>query len=613
MNRGTGGGGMRGGGHGGPMHGAVAFEKPKNAKKTFGRIIAYIGTSKYLVILLLTIMLFVTLLNLAGPTLQAEAIDSISIDGQNRLNVDFHALFVNLAILGVSYILSSIFTLFQGRLAADLSQKTVYRMRNDLFAKMERLPIRYTDTHPHGDIMSRMTNDIENVSNAVSSSIASLFSSVITIIGALVIMLMKNPLLTLVAIVTVPLSLFATLKLSKHMRKYFIRQQALLGDINGHAEEMITGYHTVMAFTREEKSVEDFRKISSKLTKAGIISAVLGGVMGPLMNVIGNLGYLLIASTGGYLAITGAITIGTIQAFLLYSKQFTRPINELANQYTTILTAIAGAERVFEIMDEAPESDEGNIELKPENIAGNLAFDRIFFSYVEGEPVLKDFNLTVGAGQKVAIVGSTGAGKTTVANLLTRFYDVDSGTISIDGTDIRDITKASLRKNIAIVLQDTVLFADSIAANIRYGNQNATKDEMERAAAMANADTFIERLPEGYDSELTESGGNLSQGQRQLLSIARAILADPKILILDEATSNVDTRTEMHIQNAMIELMKNRTSLIIAHRLSTIKDADKIIVVDGGRVAESGSHDELLAAKGCYFRLYQNQYAGYQT
>lgn len=605
-------GGPRGpmGGPRGP-HGPVMREKPKNVAGTLKRLVCYIGSNKYLLIGLLIIMLLVTLLSLAGPVLQADAIDSITLT-DSRLHVDFTGLLRLLVLLGLIYVLSSVLTYFQGIFAARLSQTTVRNMRTDLFAKIERLPIRYLDTHQHGDIMSRMTNDVENVSNTISQSIASLFSSVLTVTGTLVIMLSYNPLMTLVSVVTVPLSLLASVYMSKFMRKYFIRQQTLLGNLNGHIEEMVTGYKTVLAYGREGRAVRDFSEISGNLKNCGIRAQIFGGVMGPLMNFIGNFGYLLIAAVGGYMALQGAITVGVIQAFLLYSKQFTRPITEIANQYAQILTAMAGAERVFAVMDEPSEDAGGDAAVTPEKVRGDLSFRHINFSYIPGERVLKDFQLEVEKGQKIAIVGATGSGKTTVVNLLTRFYDVDGGQILLDGVDVREIPKDALRRSIAIVLQDTVLFSDTVAANIRYGRLDASMEEVRAAAAAANADIFIEQLPHGYDTVLSESGANLSGGQRQLLSIARAVLADPRILILDEATSSVDTRTEMHIQQAMIALMKNRTSLIIAHRLSTIRDADKIVVIDGGRVAESGSHDELLAKKGCYYRLYQNQFAGKQ-
>ena len=604
---------MRPGGGGPPgPHGRMNAEKPKDLKGTLSKLIKYIGKNSKLLIALLVLVILIALLNLAGPALQAEAISAITIDHEGA-HVDFDKLYVVVAVMAGVYVLSSLLTYLQGVAAAKLSQNTVSTMRADLFAKISYLPIRYTDTHRHGDIMSRMTNDVENISNSVSQSIASLFSAVITLVGSFVMMIYYSPILTVVAMVTIPLTLLVTTKLSKFMRKYFVAQQQLLGQLNGHIEETVTGYKTVMAYSKEDASITEFRKISSEYRRVGIKANIWGGIMGPCMNMIGNLGYLLIAAVGGYLAAGSGLGIDAIQAVLQYSKQFTRPINEIANQYTQILTAVAGAERVFEIMEAGSEPDEGKNPVKPEEIRGNISFKDIKFSYKEGEPVLKGFNLDVKQGQKIAIVGATGSGKTTVVNLLTRFYDIDSGKITIDGIDIMDIPKNTLRHAIAIVLQDTVLFSDTIAANIRYGKLDATDEEMKKAAATANADVFVERLPEGYDTVLAESGSDLSQGQRQLLSIARAVLADPKILILDEATSSVDTRTEMHIQSAMVALMKGRTSLIIAHRLSTIRDADMIVVLDGGVVAECGSHDELLQKQGAYYRLYQNQYAGFAT
>ncbi len=606
-------GGPRRGGPGGPM----VREKPKNMKATLAKLMRYIGGNKYLLLALLVIVSLVAALNLAGPALQAQAISTITIDAEG-MHVDFDKLYTVVVVMAVVYICSSLLTYLQGITAAKLSQNTVYTMRGDLFARISYLPIKYTDTHRHGDIMSRMTNDVENISNSVSQSISSLFSAVITLIGSFIMMIYYSPVLTVVAMVTIPLTLLVSTKLSKFMRKYFVEQQKLLGQLNGHIEEAVTGYKTVMAYSKERASVEEFSKIAARYRKVGIKANIWGGVMGPCMNMIGNLGYLLVAAVGGYLSLYSVfglapIGIPAIQAVLQYSKQFTRPINEIANQYAQILTAIAGAERVFDIMEASSEIDEGKHQVTVDDIRGDISFRNICFSYKEGEPVLKGFNLDVKRGQKIAIVGATGSGKTTVVNLLTRFYEIDSGEISIDGINITDIPKHTLRHAIAIVLQDTVLFSDTIASNIRYGKLNATDEELKRAAAMAHADVFVERLPEGYETVLSESGSDLSQGQRQLLSIARAVLADPKILILDEATSSVDTRTEMHIQSAMVALMKNRTSLIIAHRLSTIRDADKIVVLDDGVVAEVGSHEELLEKKGAYYKLYQNQYAGIAT
>ncbi len=604
--------GPGGKGPGGPHGARLTMEKPKNAKSTLKKLISYIGKNKYLFFALIAVMLIITLLNLAAPAIQQIAIDCITLT-EKKFHVDFDSLVKTLIGLGVVYVFMSLFTYLQGIFSARLSQFTVKTMRRDLFNNLVRLPIKYLDTHSHGDIMSRMTNDVENISTTISQSIGSLISGVLTIVGTVIIMLFYSPLLTLISLSTIFLTIFISGVLTKYMKKYFVRQQILLGRINGEVEEMVVGYKTVVSYSKEKDAVKDFEKMSDDLKKCGIKAQIFGGVMGPCMNVISNFGFILIAAFGGWFAIKGMITIGTIQAFLLYSKQFSRPINEIANQFANIQTAIAGAERIFEVMEADKESDNGRADYEIENVKGNICFKNIDFSYVPEKPVLKKLNLDVKAGQKIAIVGATGSGKTTIVNLLTRFYPVDDGEITIDGQSVYDIPKDNLRRSIAIVLQDTVLFSDTIEENIRYGRADATFEEIKAAAEFANADEFIERLPEGYQTVLSEGGSNLSQGQRQLLSIARAVLADPKILILDEATSSVDTRTEMHIQSAMVALMKNRTSLIIAHRLSTIRDSDKIVVIDGGRVVEEGSHDELLAKKGCYYNLYQTQFSGVKT
>ncbi len=602
-----------GGGPGrGPGAMAMPHEKPKNVKQSLGRIISYIGKNKNLMFAMLAVMLLATLLGIVAPSIQAKAIDAITIS-EEQLHVDLSELAKWMIVLGVVYLFTALFTYFQNLFAAMLSQYTVRIMRKDLFSRISRLPIKYIDTHKHGDIMSRMTNDVENVSNSVSQSLGSLISGIIMLIGCFAMMLYYSWFLTLVSMITIVLTLVVSRNLSKLMRKFFPMQQAKLGQLNGQIEEAVSGYKTVKAFTHEKTICEEFNKTSDQLKKIGIKAQVLGGSMGPCMNCIGNIGFLLIAACGGWLAAEEIITIGTIQAFITYSKQFTRPINEIANQFAMLQSALAGAERVFEIMDSEPEDEGGNAPFEIEDVKGDINFKDIEFSYTEGETVLKDFDLWVKSGQKIAIVGATGSGKTTVVNLLTRFYDVDSGVITLDGQDIRSIPKNKLRGSIGMVLQDTVIFSDTIAQNIRYGRIDATDEEIRKAAKLAKVDDFAEKLPEGYDTKLTEGGSNLSQGQRQLISIARAVLADPKILILDEATSSIDTRTEMHIQEAMIALMKGRTSLIIAHRLSTIRDADKIVVLAGGKVVEAGNHDELLKQQGHYYNLYQSQFAGIAT
>lgn len=599
---------------GGPRGGMPA-EKPKNIKSTIGKLFRYIGRSRFQLIALVVIMLITTTLTLAGPALQGTAINTIGriVNGEDGA---FDDLVKILMILAATYIMSSLFTWLQGFISAKVSQTTVYNLRRDLFKKITYLPIKYTDTHPHGDIMSRMTNDVDNISMSISQSITSLISSVLTLFGSLFMIIWisrKCLVMAVVTVCTIPLTVFATMLLTKHMSKYFVRRQRLLGEINGQVEETVTGYKTIMAYGRQNIESERFASVSDELHKVGVKACVWSGLMGPVNNFINNLNYLLVVACGALFVSTGALLPGSIQSVVQYAKQFSMPLSQLANEYTNILTAVAGAERVFEILESPDEIDEGTKHLSANEVCGNIEFKNIDFSYVPEKQVLCGFDLSVKSGQKIAIVGATGSGKTTVVNLLTRFYDQNSGTIILDGIDIRDIPKEELRSYIAIVLQDTVLFSDTIDANIRYGNNIATEEAVIEAAKTANAHSFIRHLPEGYNTVLSESGSNLSQGQRQLLSIARAVLADPKILILDEATSSVDTRTEMKIQSAMFALMEGRTSLIIAHRLSTIIDADVIVVVRDGRVVESGSHAELLEKGGEYSALYKNQFAGIST
>ena len=456
-----------------------------------------------------------------------------------------------------------------------------------------------------------MTNDIENISTTVSQSLPSLFSGILTIIGTVSIMLWYCWQLALLSFATVILTVTATKLPSKKVRKFSRKRQMLLGQLNGTVEEMVSGYHTVVAYNHQDVTTEEFCSTSDSLTKAGIKTDIFSGVMGPIMNCIGNIGFVIIAAFGGYFSISGLISVGVISAFIVYAKQFSRPINEIAQVYGQLQTAVAGAERVFTVLDETDEDKSGK-ELAKADTA-TVTFRNVNFSYSAGHPVLQDFTLSVPSGKKVALVGATGSGKTTVVNLLMRFYDIDSGEILINQQNIKNISRNDLRKNIAIVLQDTVLFSDTIQNNLKYGNINASFDEIEKAVKMSRCKEMIELLPQGYDTVLTGSGENISSGQRQLLAIARAFVADPKILILDEATSNVDTRTEKAIQDAMQLIMQNRTSIVIAHRLSTIRDADVIVVMDHGKIVESGDHDTLLAQKGKYYDLYMTQYAGIAT
>lgn len=579
----------------------LTVEKAKDKKGTLKRLIAYFAAEKAMIIGLLAAVIVVVICSVYAPKLQSNAIDIIA-SGR------FKELTPILITMVVVYIIHSICTFLQTKISAVLSQNIVKKMREDLFRHIVNLPVRYLDSNSHGDIMSRMTNDIENISTTVSQSLSSMFSGVLTIIGTVIMMTVLCPQLALLSCVTVILTVIATKFLSKAMKKFFTKRQVLLGNLNGTVEEMVTGYKSVVAYNRQKNVIKDFNSVSDELTRFGIIAEILGGSMGPVMNVINNISFVIIAAFGGYFAINHIISIGVISAFIVYAKQFGRPIDELAQIYGQIQTAIAGAERVFAVMDEPLEDKSGDKNM--DKLEGVIKFKDVNFSYTKDKQVLYDFNLQVKAGQKVALVGSTGSGKTTVVNLLMRFYDVDSGEILIDDVNIKDIDCATLRKNTAIVLQDTVLFADTIKNNLKYSNEAATDEQMYAAAAMSNCDTMINKMPLKYDTELMAEGENISQGQRQLLSIARAFLAQPKILILDEATSNVDTRTEKHIQDAMLKLMENRTSLIIAHRLSTIQDADIIVVMDEGHIVEAGNHKELLNKMGRYYKLYMTQFAG---
>ena len=579
----------------------LTVEKAKDKKGTLKRMIAYFAAEKAMIIGLLAAVIVVVICSVYAPKLQSNAIDIIA-SGR------FKELTPILITMVVLYIIHSICTFLQTKISAVLSQNIVKKMREDLFRHIVNLPVRYLDSNSHGDIMSRMTNDIENISTTVSQSLSSMFSGVLTIIGTVIMMTVLCPQLALLSCVTVILTVIATKFLSKAMKKFFTKRQVLLGNLNGTVEEMVTGYKSVVAYNRQKNVIKDFNSVSDELTRVGIIAEILGGSMGPVMNVINNISFVIIAAFGGYFAINHIISIGVISAFIVYAKQFGRPIDELAQIYGQIQTAIAGAERVFAVMDEPLEDKSGDKNM--DKLEGVIKFKDVNFSYTKDKQVLYDFNLQVKAGQKVALVGSTGSGKTTVVNLLMRFYDVDSGEILIDDVNIKDIDCATLRKNTAIVLQDTVLFADTIKNNLKYSNEAATDEQMYAAAAMSNCDTMINKMPLKYDTELMAEGENISQGQRQLLSIARAFLAQPKILILDEATSNVDTRTEKHIQDAMLKLMENRTSLIIAHRLSTIQDADIIVVMDDGHIVEAGNHKELLNKMGRYYKLYMTQFAG---
>ena len=591
-------------GRGGGRNRFAEVEHAENAGRTLRRIVAYFAREKAMVLAMLAVVIFGTLCGIYAPALQSRAIDIIAGARQG-------ALTPALALMLLVYLLYCGSQLLQGLVSANLSQRLVKRMRVELFDCVIDLPVRYLDTHSHGDVMSRMTNDIETISTTVSQSLPSLFSGVLTLAGTVVIMVYFCWQLAILSCTTVFLTVFASRFLAKRVRKYSRQKSALLGHLNGTVEEMVSGYRTVVAYNHQDSTVEDFRGTSDDLTKAGIRAEVLSGVMGPIMNCISNVGFVIIAAFGGFFAIRGIISVGVISAFIVYAKQFSRPINEIAQVYGQLQTAVAGAERVFRVLDEERE-DKSGLPLEEGETAA-VSFEHVNFSYTEGTEVLRDFTLTVPSGKKVALVGATGSGKTTVVNLLERFYDVNGGTISINGRNVAEVSRDSLRRQVAIVLQDTVLFADTIRNNLRYGNEQATEEQLLRAVEMSRCDEMIRVMPEGLDTMLSAAGGNISQGQRQLLAIARAFVADPKILILDEATSNVDTRTEKAIQDAMHRIMQDRTSIVIAHRLSTIQDADVIVVMDHGTIVEQGTHEELLARQGKYYTLYMTQFVGIAT
>ena len=597
---------MRFPGPGGPgrMPGTMQIEYAENIGGTLLRIAAYFTREKGTLAAMLCVVVFGTLCGIAAPGLQSAAIDIIS-------GVKSGELLPTAGLMLCCYLLYSASQLAQGLLSARLSQSIVKRMRQDLFDKIIDLPLNYLDTHASGDLISRMTNDIENVSTTVSQSLPSLFSGALTIAGTVAVMLWYCWQLTLLSLVMVVLTAAATKLLSRTVRRSSRSRQELLGQLNGHVEEMISGYRTVTAFNQQERAAADFVALSNGMTKAGIQTDAVSGIMGPLSNCISNIGFVIIAAVGGYFSFHGMISVGVISAFIVYARQFSRPINELAQIYGQMQTAIAGAERVFFVLDEKSEDKSGAVLEESDTAA--VTFQNVNFSYKKGHPVLRDFSLQVFPGRKVALVGATGSGKTTVVNLLMRFYEADSGEIFINSQKLRDVSTDSLRKDIAIVLQDTVLFADTVRNNLTYSNENATENQLQAALEASRCQDFLQRLPQGADTVLQGGGGNLSQGQRQLLAIARAFVADPRILILDEATANVDTQTEKAIQSAMQKIMEQRTSIVIAHRLSTIRDADVIVVMDQGQIAEMGNHEELLAAKGKYYELYMTQYAGFAT
>lgn len=577
--------------------------KPKDTGRTIKRIFKYALKHWAMILLVLFCTAFTTLGTIYATSLIGKAIDEVIP------NFQYEGLVSVCVTMGVIYLLSSVLSWMQTFFMIRVGQQIVATIRAEMSMKFQRLPLRYFDNTTHGELMSRVTNDVDNISNALNSSISQVFQSILTVIGTFVVMLYYSVPLTIATVMILPIVLVITKIITSRSRKYFKKKQERLGNLNGHIEEIISGQKVVKVFCREEEELEKFSKLNDDLLEVSIKAEIFSGSVGPIMTAMNNLTYTVVVAVGGFMMVTGgAMTLGIISNFIIYSKQFIRPINELASQVNSLMSAIAGAERVFEVLDAEEEMPDAADALTLENVEGDIELDDVFFSYDKGHPILKDINLYARPGQTIAFVGPTGAGKTTIINLLTRFYDIDSGVIRMDGHDIYTIKRESLRSQLGIVLQDTYLFTDTIKENIRYGRFDATGEEIKEAAKLANANEFIRRLPEGYDTVLTDGGGNLSQGQRQMIAIARAILANPTILVLDEATSSVDTRTEIKIQEAMQNLMRGRTNFVIAHRLSTIKDADLIAVINHGEIIERGTHDQLIEKKGFYYKLYSSQF-----
>lgn len=585
-----------------PERGAPV-EKAKDARGTLHRLLHYFKAEMPSVLLMTVVSGIGVVAAVLAPSYQSKAIDQIVAGSFGSVNP-------YLVIMAVLYVIYGFSLLLQGYLSTRLSQKVVQRIRADLFAHMIHLPVPYFDRTSHGDLMSRMTNDADQISTVISTSTSSIFSGVLMLAGTLVMMFICSVPLALLSSCTVIGTILLTAFLSRYMAKYYLLRQNLLGELSGKTEEYISNSQTIAAFQLEDDLDVQFIKTADDLTAACITADNISGSMGPCMNVLNNIGFLIVAVAGAWLAIKGQITVGIISAFIVYSKQFSRPITELSELIGQVQTAIAGAERIFAVLDQQVENPEGEAVT---DIQGHVEFRHVNFSYLPGKQVITDFSLDVPAGSKIALVGATGSGKTTIINLLLRFYPIDSGEILLDGRDIRKLNLYDLRRTIGIVLQDTSLFTDTIRNNLTYADSSADDARIKQAAAFANADTMITALKDGYDTVIDASGGSLSQGQRQLLAIARARLSDPEILILDEATSSVDTRTEMRIQNAMISLMENRTSFVIAHRLSTIRNVDQIVVMRDGRIVERGSHEQLLAAKKEYWKLYETQFSGMNT
>lgn len=596
---------------GGP-HGMMPGEKAKDFGGTMKTLISYLRPHGIAVSVVFLFAIASTVFSIVSPTILGDATDEVVKGLMSPAGIDFSALLDILILLIVLYALSFLFSTIQGYIMAGVSQKVTYELRRAMSEKMDRLPLKYFDSKTHGEIQSRVVNDIETVNQTLSQSLTQIITSITMIVGILIMMIRINLLMTVTALIVLPLSMLVIRLIIGKTQRHFKAQQKYLGEVNSHVEEMYTGHTIVKAFNREDASEEVFDKYNEKLYESAWKSQFLSGLMMPLTNFIGNLAYVAVCILGGHLALNGSITIGNIQAFIQYVRSFNQPVSQVANVANLLQSTAAAAERVFELLDEEEEvSDQkadGTPALSRENLRGAVGFEHVGFGYEE-ELIIKDFNFQVQPGQRVAIVGPTGAGKTTIVKLLLRFYELNQGRITVDGKDIRDYSRKELRSMFGMVLQDTWLFNGTVRDNIRYGKMDATDEEVVEAAKAAHIHHFIMTQPKGYDMEINEEADNISQGQKQLLTIARAILADTPIMILDEATSSVDTRTEALIQQAMANLMKDRTSFIIAHRLSTIRDADWILVMNHGDIIEQGTHRQLLEENGFYANLYNSQFA----
>lgn len=580
----------------------MGFEKAKNVRGATRRLLEYLRPYRATLIIVFCLATFGTTMALLGPYLMGLAIDKL---------VAGEPLSILLRIVGLmlaSYVIAWIANTGQGVLVATIAQKAMRVLRGKLFAHIQRLSLTFHDSRSSGELMSRLTNDMDAISRVLSQNVTQLFSGLLTLIGILIVMFLLSPWLALASMIFLPLMIGLVGLVGKKTRGAFRSYQSNLGILNGTLEETYSGQRVVMAFGQEDRVLDKFDAANATVREVGIQAMTYALLVMPMMGILSNANVAVVAGFGGWLAINKLVSIGLIATFVAYSRRFAQPLRQLGDLYNQVQAALAGAERIFNVLDTVPDLEDTADAVDLKQIGGDVTFDHVDFSYVRDVPVLKDVSLHANAGQTIALVGPTGAGKTTIVNLLTRFYDIDAGTIRIDGENIRTVHKASLRRQLGIVLQDSFLFAESVMKNIRYGRLDASDEEVIEAAKLANADRFIRRLPQGYDTELSERGANLSEGQRQLISIARAILADPRILVLDEATSSVDTRTEIQIQGALLELMKGRTSFVIAHRLSTIRNADKIVVIEDGEIVEQGPHEELLALQGAYSRLYQSQF-----